>query len=67
MIFQCKHKWELISEKTTESAFEHAMKQIPQGRQLSLPWQLCTADRKYIQVFQCANCGKLERFVETLR
>lgn len=61
----CKHKWKLLSETVTESIFEHAMKQGV-GRNIKLPWQLCDAARKHIQVFTCEKCGTLKRFVENI-
>jgi len=62
----CKHVWEVLSETTTESVFEHAIKTIRQqaeGR-VKIPPQLCDGERHHIQVVTCRKCGKLHRFVE---
>ena len=60
----CKHSWYLLSETTTKSKFEHA-RQITNNKG-NLPWQLCDAGRKHIQVFKCVKCGQLKRFVERI-
>ncbi len=65
-MFGCKHNWEIISNETTESKFEHSIKQVGTLRTLTktgLPWQLCDATRKKIQILQCKKCGQLKRFV----
>ena len=64
----CKHKWKVLSETTTVSQFEHAitvLKPSTQGR-LTIPGQMCDADRKHIQIVACDKCGKLKRFVERI-
>ena len=35
-------------------------------RTVNLPWQLCDASRKFVQVFVCSECGKLKRYVEKI-
>jgi len=62
----CNHKWELLSETVTKSKLEHSVECLDLGAKFSLPWQLCDADRKHIQVFHCSKCGKLKRFVESI-
>jgi hypothetical protein len=61
----CKHKWKKLSETTTESKIKHATMALKEAGTLKspLPWQLCDANRKHIQVFSCDECGKLKRFV----
>jgi hypothetical protein len=60
MMFGCKHKWKVLSEKTTESYIE-------QVRRLGGSFK-CKGDlseelsRKYIQTLACDKCGKLRRF-----
>jgi len=64
----CKHDWQVLSETTTESKFEHAMKVLKpsvEGK-FTIPGQMSDADRKHIQVFTCSKCGKLKRFVENI-
>jgi hypothetical protein len=65
----CKHEWESLSETVTKSKYESSIKAVKslglEGK-TKLPWQLCDADRKHIQVFTCKKCGKLKRFVEQL-
>jgi hypothetical protein len=65
----CKHDWEIISEKMTESKWEHTLKvlQTHIGERLNkgnIPWQLCDATRKLIQIVVCRKCGKIQKFVE---
>jgi len=63
----CKHKWALLSETVTKSKYEHAMAKMGSNcTSIKLPWQLCDADRKHIQVFVCEKCGKMNRFVEDI-
>ncbi len=64
----CRHKWVMISNETTPSKFEHAMQQVRKSNlDLSrIPWQMCDATRKKIQILQCEQCGKLKRFVTTI-
>lgn len=63
----CKHEWEVLSETTTKSKFEHAMSQFGTGAtELNIPHQMCCAERKHIQIVTCKKCGKLKRFVETI-
>lgn len=68
MLF-CKHNWKIISEHTTESPFEHALR-VARGAGVvgrsSIPYQMCDTSRKFIQVVQCEKCGKLKRFVENI-
>jgi hypothetical protein len=65
----CKHQWEVLSETTTESQFEHAMK-VAQSRgaqgSIKIPGQMSCAERKHILVVTCKKCGKIKRFVETI-
>ncbi len=64
----CKHEWKLLSETVTKSKYEstiEAMGGLVAGK-TNLPWQLCDADRKHIQVFSCEKCGKFKRFVENI-
>jgi len=61
----CKHKWEVLSETVTKSKFEIAT-QIENLKTVTLPWQLCCAKRKHIQIVTCSGCGKLKRFVEDI-
>lgn len=68
MLF-CNHKWTLVSETTTESKFESAVKALGSGKaitRINIPHQLCCADRKFIQITYCDKCGKLKRFVENI-
>ncbi len=60
----CKHDWSVLSETVTKSKFEVATERMTHAK--NLPWQLCDADRKHIQVFTCSKCGKLKRFVENI-
>ncbi len=63
----CKHKWKMLSEKTTESQFEHSMNTAYKySNAIKLPHQLCDAERKVIQILSCEKCGKLKKFVETI-
>ena len=65
----CKHQWEVLSETTIESQFEHAMK-VAQSRgaygSIKIPGQMSCAERKHILVVTCKKCGKIKRFVETI-
>lgn len=64
----CRHDWKLINEAVTKSKYEHALEAVADRSvtNLKLPWQLCDAKRKHIQVFTCQKCGKLKRFVEEI-
>lgn len=65
----CKHQWEVISETTTESKYESSIKAARSGgasRSVTMPWQMCDAERKHILVIACKKCGNLKRFVETI-
>ncbi len=59
MLF-CRHEWKILTQLTTESKLEHAMRQIPNATKLNLPHQVCHADRKHIMVLACEKCGKLK-------
>ncbi len=60
----CKHEWEILSEKITESQLEHYMKVVKLGNIKSMSGTM--AERKLIQILTCNKCGKLKRFVEVL-
>lgn len=62
----CKHNWEVLSETTTVSQFQHAMEQIHSRAKVTVPGQMCDAGRKHIQIVTCSKCGKLKRFVENI-
>ena len=62
----CKHEWKIVSEITTKSRFEVATTQLNNTKPKTIPWQLCDARRKHIQIVTCDKCGKLRRFVETI-
>ena len=59
----CRHKWDLLSETTTESKIEHLTKvtniEIEEGRESLL-------SRKFIQLLKCDKCGKLEKLVTSV-
>lgn len=60
---RCKHDWKLLSEQTTESHFEHAMRLSKGCREINIPSQMCRADRKLIQLVTCTSCGAIKKFV----
>lgn len=64
----CKHEWKTLSETVTKSKFEIAREalRIENLSEISMPHQLCDADRKHIQIVTCDKCGKLKRFVENI-
>ena len=64
----CKHKWEVLSETTTKSKFETALDvyKASTATKVSIPHQMCCANRKFIQVVACSKCGKLSRYVENI-
>ena len=68
MTIFCKHEWKTISETVTKSKYEIALEASKGAgiESIKLPWQLCDADRKHIQVFACEKCGKFKRFVEAI-
>lgn len=70
-MFWCKHDWKLMTETTTKSKYEVATESVATEflagcTEMKLPWQLCDAERKHIQVFSCIHCGKMKRFVENI-
>jgi len=63
----CNHKWVLLSETVLKSKWEHSMEIMPENmKNIKIPWRMCDAERKHIQVFSCESCGKLKRFVEKI-
>lgn len=68
MSFFCKHKWGLISETVTTSAFEDAVKALAGStmKRIVIPPQLCDSSRKVIQLVSCDKCGKFKKLVERL-
>ena len=64
----CKHDYELISETTTESRIEHTLRVANENKLNcnSIKGAGAGANRKFIQVFTCKNCGDLKRFVEDI-
>lgn len=56
----CKHDWEVLSDKVTESEIEMISRlgRTPKTYNSSL--------RKSITVVKCNNCGKIKKFVEVL-
>jgi len=66
MIF-CKHRWVILSEQTTLSAFELATKCFSTDlEEFTLKGRLTDTSRKLIQIAACEKCGKLKKFVEVL-
>jgi len=61
----CKHDWKVLSETTTDSVFDNAMKTMKSTTEgkMTLPHQLCRGERKHIQIVVCNKCGALKRFV----
>jgi len=57
----CKHKWSVLSETYTKSAFD----QITRLKSMKLENNEIFA-RKFIQIIQCNKCGAIKRFVEQL-
>lgn len=55
----CSHKWDLISEKTTESRVEHYAKLTGQA----IKGSEHLLSRKFIQLLKCDKCGKLKKLV----
>jgi hypothetical protein len=62
----CKHDWKILSENTTESQFECAVKALGERANVKIPHQMCSVDRKFIQVVCCPKCGKIKRYVEVV-
>jgi len=64
----CKHDWKILSETVTKSKWESSIDAAERrcAGNLTLPHQLCNADRKHIVVLTCEKCGKLKRFVEDI-
>lgn len=64
----CNHEWEILSDTTTESKFEHARRICDNTGAVSvkIPHQMCQADRKNIQILSCSKCGKLKRYVTNI-
>lgn len=58
----CRHKWEILSEQTTESQLELMVRLQMHGSQF-WPQYL---ERKVIQVCACPKCGELKKFVEKI-
>jgi len=59
----CKHKWDLLSEKTTESKLELLQ------RITSLEITECKEsllERKFIQLLKCDKCGKFKKLVTSI-
>jgi hypothetical protein len=61
----CKHQWEMLSETTTESQLEQAVRVTGSHPTPQYDHQFeQMTERKFIQVVQCTRCGKLKRFKE---
>lgn len=63
----CKHDWEILSEKTTESRVEHfgnITKKMYLPKALYHYEFMEMTERKLIQLVQCKKCGKLKKFTE---
>ena len=63
------HTWKILSETTTKSKFEVACNAVYSREKvgkINIPWQMCDASRKFIQIFQCTKCGELKRFVTNI-
>jgi hypothetical protein len=61
----CKHNWQVLSEVTTKSMFEHSMEVASSffKSRVEIPHQMCDATRKIIQIVSCEKCGKIKRYV----
>lgn len=55
----CRHEWELVDKEVLPSEFEQLAKYASKVRGNGISFQ-----KKYISIFQCAKCKKLEKFVE---
>lgn len=59
----CKHKWSVLSETYTKSAFDeitaYGLSSLKGGNAELF-------SRKFIQIVQCDRCGSLKRFVEDI-
>jgi len=58
----CQHSWKILSEKTTESRLSHMSTLGYRSGSVTL----YDAERKFIQIVTCTECGKLKRFVEEI-
>jgi hypothetical protein len=60
----CKHEWKLLFEKETKSKFESVYSMtFSNSKKIQIPWQMCNATKKYIQILSCKKCGKIKKFV----
>jgi hypothetical protein len=68
MIFQCKHEWKILSQETTTSRFEDAVRIIKKegGLKFTLPHQLTCGKRKHITLVSCDKCGSIKQFVNNI-
>jgi hypothetical protein len=65
MLF-CKHQWETITDRVTESPFEVATRMTEGSTGRTIPHQMCSTKRKHILVVACKVCGKIKKFVTTV-
>ncbi len=65
LLLICKHKWEMLSEQTTDSMFDNAAKTASATafQNVKIPQSLCDGERTVIQICTCQKCGALKRFV----
>ena len=51
----------------TKSKFECAINAVNGNvGNIKIPHQMCSADRKLVQIVSCEKCGKLNKFVENI-
>jgi hypothetical protein len=70
----CSHNWEILSDFTHESKFEHDMKIMTDHNvtwegmfHRQLPWNYAIdSRRKHQTIITCKQCGKVKSYTNTL-
>lgn len=62
----CIHKWQVVSETTTKSAFDVVLDSLTEKGYEAKNLKGLETERFFIQVVACEKCGKLKRYKEVL-
>lgn len=63
MVFRCKHKWELVSDREFHPSIDDVVKAL--RSLVGMPFDMVermSRDRMYVAILRCDKCGGTKKF-----